>query len=165
MLIIFTSVVTANSCDVAFFHRCRCPIPRTSDVPTRPVPTTNTRSTMSATMLSRKFIQCGAVITRSIFSKILTKLPSIARPSGRVMMTSSNGDIFRVSGPLCGEFTGHRCIPLTKASDAEPWCFLWSAPCINGSVNNREAGDLRRHRSYKIWKQLHQPRLWFITGG
>ena len=24
-------------------------------------------------------------------------------------MTSSNGNIFRVTGPLCGEFTGHRC--------------------------------------------------------
>ena len=23
---------------------------------------------------------------------------------------------------------GHRGIPLTKPSDAEPWCFLWSAP-------------------------------------
>ena len=31
------------------------------------------------------------------------------------MMTSSNGNIFRVTGHLCGEFTG----PLTKASDAE----------------------------------------------
>ena len=30
------------------------------------------------------------------------------------MMTSSNGIIFRVPGPLCGEFTGHRWIPLTK---------------------------------------------------
>ena len=30
--------------------------------------------------------------------------------------------------PLCGEFTGHRWIPRTKASDAEFWCFLWSAP-------------------------------------
>ena len=38
-------------------------------------------------------------------------------------MTSSNGDIFRVTGPLCVEFTGHRWIPLTKASDAELWCF------------------------------------------
>ena len=44
------------------------------------------------------------------------------------MMTSSNGNIFRVTGPLCGEFTGHRWIPLTKASVAELWCFLWSAP-------------------------------------
>ena len=45
-----------------------------------------------------------------------------------VMMTSSNGNIFRVTGPLCGEFTGQRWIPLTKASDAELLCFLWSAP-------------------------------------
>ena len=44
------------------------------------------------------------------------------------MMTSSNWNIFRVTGPLWGEFTGHRWIPLTKASDAELWCFLWSAP-------------------------------------
>ena len=39
-----------------------------------------------------------------------------------------NGDIFRVTGPLWGEFTGHQWIPLTKASDAEQWCFIWSAP-------------------------------------
>ena len=64
---------------------------------------------------------------------------------GVVMMTSSNGNIFRVTGPLCGEFTGHRWIPRTKASDAELWCFLWSAPEINGWVNNREAGDLSCH--------------------
>ena len=59
------------------------------------------------------------------------------------MMTSSNGNIFRVTGPLCGEFTGQRWIPLTEASDAEHWCFLWS-----GWSNNREAGDLRRHHAF-----------------
>ena len=61
-----------------------------------------------------------------------------------LMMTSSNGNIFRVTGPLCGEFVGHRWIPLTKASDAELWFFIWA--WINVWVNNREAGDLRRHR-------------------
>ena len=45
-----------------------------------------------------------------------------------IMMTSSNGNIFRVTGLLCGEFTGHRWIPRTKSSDAELWCFLWSVP-------------------------------------
>ena len=44
------------------------------------------------------------------------------------MMTSSNGNIFRVTGPLCGEFTGRRWIPRIKASDAELWCFHWSTP-------------------------------------
>ena len=33
-----------------------------------------------------------------------------------VAMTSSNGNIFCVTGPLCGEFTGDRWIPITKAS-------------------------------------------------
>ena len=33
-------------------------------------------------------------------------------------MTSSNGNIFRVTGPLCGEFIGLRWLPRTKASDA-----------------------------------------------
>ena len=35
------------------------------------------------------------------------------------MMTSLNGNIFRVTGHLCREFTGH-----TKTSDAEPWFFF-----------------------------------------
>ena len=50
--------------------------------------------------------------------------------------------------PLCGEFAGHRRIPLTKASDAELWCFLWSELEQTVEVNNREAGDLIRHRSH-----------------
>ena len=39
------------------------------------------------------------------------------------MMTSSNGNIFRVTGPLSGKFIGHRWFPLTKASDAELWFY------------------------------------------
>ena len=35
------------------------------------------------------------------------------------MMTSSNGNILRVTSHLCGEFTGPRLIPHTKASEAE----------------------------------------------
>ena len=63
------------------------------------------------------------------------------------MMTSSNRNIFRVTGHLCGEYTGRRRIPHTKASDAELWCFficVW----ISSWVNNREAGDLRRYHAH-----------------
>ena len=56
-----------------------------------------------------------------------------------------NGNIFRVTGPLWGEFTGHRWIPHTKASDAERLMFSLICVWINSGVNNREAGDLRRH--------------------
>ena len=58
-------------------------------------------------------------------------------------MTSSNGNIFRVTGHLCGEFTDPRWIPRTKASDAELWCFFLICARINDWVNNGEAGDLR----------------------
>ena len=44
------------------------------------------------------------------------------------MMTSSNGNIFCITGPVWGESTGNRWIPLTEASDVGLWCFLWFAP-------------------------------------
>ena len=54
---------------------------------------------------------------------------------------------FRVTGPLCGEFTDHRWIPLTKASDGEfKVFFIWA--WINGSIKNSKPDDLRRHRAH-----------------
>ena len=49
--------------------------------------------------------------------------------------------------PLRGKFTGHRQIPLTKTNGAELWCFLLICAGINSWVNDRDAGDLRRHRA------------------
>ena len=61
-------------------------------------------------------------------------------------MTSSNGNIFRVTGPLCGEFT-----PVNSLHKGQ-WrgTLMFSLICvwINDCVNNREAGDLRRYRSH-----------------
>ena len=57
-------------------------------------------------------------------------LPSLVNNNSiaALVMTSSNGNIFRVTGPLWGEFTCQRWIPHTTASDAELWCFVWFAP-------------------------------------
>ena len=52
---------------------------------------------------------------------------------------------FRVTGPACGEFTGHWWIPCTKPSGAELCCFLGSRLNIRLS-KQRWAGDLIRHR-------------------
>ena len=53
-------------------------------------------------------------------------------------------NIFCVTGPLCGEFTG--------SPNKGQWrgALLFSLICvwINGWVNNYEAGDLRRHRGH-----------------
>ena len=64
--------------------------------------------------------------------KIYNKLcPSLWRKM-IYMMTSSNGNIFR----------------LTKASDGVIWCFLWSATGKSGGANNQTTGYLRRHRAH-----------------
>ena len=46
------------------------------------------------------------------------------------MMTSSIGNIFRATGHLCGEFTGHLIFAR-----------------MNDWVNKGEAGDMRLHRA------------------
>ena len=67
--------------------------------------------------------------------------------SSLFMMTSSNGNISRVTGLLCGEFTGDRWIPRTKASDTEFWCFLWSVP--EPTVEQTlKTDELRCHRAH-----------------
>ena len=50
--------------------------------------------------------------------------------SGNGLVTNRrwNGNIFRVTGLLCGKFTGRWWIPRTKASEAELWCALWCTP-------------------------------------
>ena len=59
------------------------------------------------------------------------------------MMTSSKGNLFRVTGHLCGEFTGHHKGQWRRALMFSLIC-VW----INVWVNNREAGDLRRYRTH-----------------
>ena len=60
------------------------------------------------------------------------------------MMTSSNGNIFHVTGPLCGELPGPGDFP-HKGQWRGALMFTLICVWINGCVNNREAGDLRRY--------------------
>ena len=74
--------------------------------------------------------------------------PEITKQTSRNMMTSSNGSIFRVTGPVCEEFTGHRWIPRYKSQWRGALVFSLICAWINGWLNNREAGDLRRHHTH-----------------
>ena len=66
------------------------------------------------------------------------------------MMTSSNGNIFRVTGPLWGESTGHPCVVLlAQASNAEIWCFF------DPRLNKRLSKQWRRR-----WFETPSPLLW-----
>ena len=73
------------------------------------------------------------------------RLQSSSQILSCVIITSSNWNIFRVTGPLWWETTGHRRIPLTKVSGMELWCFFFICAWTNGWENRRDAGDLRRH--------------------
>ena len=50
------------------------------------------------------------------------------RQYGMIWWCHQMETFFRVTGHWCGEFTGDRWIPLTKASNAELWCVFLSAP-------------------------------------
>ena len=68
-----------------------------------------------------------------------------------------------ITGPLCVEFTCHRWIPLTKASDAELWWFLWS-----GSEATVEQIIYRRRRWFEwprrsLWLHCNDRWAWHIT--
>ena len=77
----------------------------------------------------------GTIMVSYGLSKYVSKQPVV------FMMTSSNENIFRVTGrcpvnsPPKGQWHGTLIFSLIGA---------W----INGWVNNREAGDLRRHRAH-----------------
>ena len=70
---------------------------------------------------------------------------------GTIMITSSNGNIFRVIGHLCGEFTGHRWIPPHKGQWHGALMFSLICAWMNGWVNTLGADDLRRqHAHYDV---------------
>ena len=62
--------------------------------------------------------------------------------SNLIMMTSSNGNIFRVTVPLC-----HRWIPAQRPVMRGFDVFFDLRP-NNGWANNGDAGDLRRHLAH-----------------
>ena len=85
--------------------------------------------------------KCNSFIVKSIFCKVVV---SYSWTHYLFMMTSSNGNIFRVIGPLCGEFTGPGEFPtqrpatrsfdvffdlrLNKRLSKQPWDWWFEAP-------------------------------------
>ena len=77
-------------------------------------------------------------------------------------MTSSNGNIFRVTGLLWGNPPATDGTPPLPPHPAKgQWrgaCFVWYAPEQTAEQNNRDAGDLRRHRAhYDVAVMKKQP--------
>ena len=65
------------------------------------------------------------------------------------MMTSSNGNIFCVTGLLCGEFTGHRWIPPHKG----PWrrALMFSLICARINLSKQSWVWWLESPSWSLW--------------
>ena len=85
----------------------------------------------------------------------LNVMDKIGRFKSEPIMTTSNGIIFRVAGPLSGESTCHRWIPLTKGQWHPPWMFLccWSDKTVEQTFDWQVIRDammaIWRHRNAK----------------
>ena len=69
------------------------------------------------------------------------------------MMMSSNRNIFRLTGHLRGEFTGHRWIPRTKASDAEFDVFFDLR--LNQRLSKHSWGCWFERQSRPLWRRCN----------
>ena len=95
--------------------------------------------------------------------KICNELPFVYAPllaKQAHMMTSSNGNIFRVTGHLYGEFKGPR---RHKAQWRGALIFSLICVWVNDWVNNREAGDLRLYRTHYDIIVIYLYQQWHIS--
>ena len=73
------------------------------------------------------------------------------------MMTSSNGNSFRVTGPLCGEFTGPGEFPtqrpVTRSFD------VFVDLCLNKRLSKQPCGWWFETPSWSLWRQCNEWRV------
>ena len=96
--------------------------------------------------LSRKFLLlCGCCLLVSAPS------PSPPTPPDTGFMKSSrHGGAFRITGPLWGESTGHRWIPLTRGQTCETLMHSLLFAWIRYWTNTWYIGALKRHDTHMM---------------
>ena len=125
------------------------------------------------------------VIWFFIFKNSLTRMSLVGHVwviiSHSFMMTSSNGNIFRVTGHLCGEFTGPQWIPtqrpVTRSFDVffdlrlikwlskQPWgCWFETLSCPLWRHHNVYNFRVDRHPSHNIYSFM-KIKFWRIWMG
>ena len=93
---------------------------------------------------SMKFIRNSTFFIKKMHLKMFGNCRPLCLSLNVFMMTSSNGNNFHVTSPLCGEFTGHRLIDRSRVNSPhkDQWhgALMFSLICawwMNGWVNNR----------------------------
>ena len=70
------------------------------------------------------------------------------------MMTSSNGNIFRITDPLCGEFAGHQLIPAQRTLRRRFHVFL--DLFLNKRLSNQSWGWSSETQSRPLWRHRNE---------
>ena len=93
-------------------------------------------------------LKIGLRLSKSVwFVACLENRLACSRWYGLPMMTSPNGNTFPVTGLLCGEFQRSPVNSPHKGQWREALMFSLICAWTKCWVNNREAGDLRRHHA------------------
>ena len=71
------------------------------------------------------------------------------------MITPSNGNIFRVTGHLCGEFTGHRWIPPQRSVSRSVNVFFDHR--LNKRLSKQSWGSWFETTSRSVWRHCNAP--------
>ena len=79
-------------------------------------------------------------------------------------MTSSNGNIFHVTGYLCREFTGHRWIPSTKLKPVTRIFDVFFDLRLNGRLSKQSWGWWFETPSRPLWRHSNAFVLFFGSG-
>ena len=78
------------------------------------------------------------------------------------MMTSSSGNIFRVTGPLCGEFIGPGEFPAQRPVTR---CFdVFFDLRLNKRLSKQWWGWWFETPSWSLWRHTHKNTLWLVIG-
>ena len=73
-----------------------------------------------------------------------------------IMMTSSNGNIFRITGPLCGEFTGPGEFPTQRPVT---WSFDVFFHRLNKRLSKQPWGWWFETPSWSLWRQCNDTNM------
>ena len=61
--------------------------------------------------------------------------------SNLVYCKSWHGHAAGANGPLCGESSGHRCIPSQRTSNADLWCFFFVCLCFTNKLTRKQSSN------------------------
>ena len=114
---------------------------------------------LSTSLLGHRCTSNHSKVCRKTYTQwipIITTIKHMYISMHNYMMASSNGNIFRVTGPLCGEFTGPGEFP-TQRPVTRSFDVLFDLP-LNKRLSKQPWGWWFETPSWSLWRQRNEQR-------